>query len=372
MDFELTEEQRDIQRAAGEFAQGEFDNEEITELEHQMGFPNEIWRKASRLGFIGIHIPEAYSGQGLGFLENVLVTEEFCRKDSRIGAALSFADYGSEILWRHGTEEQKRKYLIPIVKGEYISTFAYEEPEGKGVEGYPLPTKGLRQGDNYSIHGLKRFVLNGATAGYYLVFCHGQGGLVILLESGKGGITFIPQDKMGMRLISTGELRLMDVSVPVDHLIGKEGEGLSILDSFLSESNVEISAQGLGIAQGAFERGLDYGKQREQFGRKLIQFQVLRHRLAEMATRLEMVRLFIYRAAWLMDMGKMDRKLCAMARVTSGDLVVDVVDQVLQMFGGYGYMTETEIEHFYRDAWFVDVFGGKSNLKDSIARWVIG
>ena len=129
MDFELSEEQKDVKKAAREFAEGEFDNDQASELELQSEFPTEVWKKACRLGFIGIHIPEEYGGQGLGSLENVLVLEEFCRKDSRIGSALGFADFGTEILWRHGSEEQKKVYLAPVAKGEYISTVAFDEPE---------------------------------------------------------------------------------------------------------------------------------------------------------------------------------------------------------------------------------------------------
>ena len=366
MDFELSEEQRDVKRAAREFAQGEFDNDRASELELQSEFPREIWKKACRLGFVGIHIPEEYGGQGLGALENVLVVEEFCRKDSRIGSALSFADFGSEILWRHGSEEQKKMYLTPVVRGECLSTVAFEEPE-------TLPTEGIKHGENILIRGVKRFVLNGGTARYYLVLFQADGkASIILTERDREGIEFIPQDKMGMRMISTGELRFKDISLPMDHLVGGEGKGLSILEDFLNLNHLELSAQGVGMAQGAFEMGLEYARQREQFGRKLIHFQVIRHRLAEMATRVEMVRLLVYKVAWLIDRGSLDSKLCGMARGSSGDLVVDVVDGVLQIFGGYGYMTETEIEHFYRDAWLVDVFGGKNRLKDSIAQRVIG
>jgi len=366
MDFELSEEQKDVRKAAREFAQGEFDNDQASELELRLEFPTEIWKKACRLGFIGIHIPEGYGGQGLGFLENVLVLEEFCRKDSRIGSALGFADFGTEILVRHGSEEQKKLYLAPVVKGEYLSTVAFNEPE-------TLRTQGVKQGKNVSIRGVKRFVLNGGKASYYLVPFQMDGKVsVILIKKDSQGIEFIPQDKMGMKMVSTGELQFKNVSVPMDHLVGGEGEGFSILEKFLGETQLRFAAQGLGIAQGAFDRGLDYGKQREQFSRKLVQFQIIRHRLAEMATRIEMVRLLAYKTAWLVDIGRMDPKLCAMARASSGDLVVDVVDEALQIYGGYGYMTETEIEHFYRDAWLIDIFGGKSNLKDSIARWVIG
>jgi alkylation response protein AidB-like acyl-CoA dehydrogenase len=366
MDFELSEEQEDVKKAAREFAQGEFDNDKASELELRLEFPTEVWKKACRLGFIGIHIPEEYGGQGLGFLENVLVAEEFCRRDSRIGGALGFADLGTEILKRHGSEEQKKLYLVPVVRGEYLSTVAFDEPE-------TFPTEGVEQGKDVLIHGVKRFVLNGGTAGYYLVpfQMHGKTS-IILIEKNRKSIEFIPQEKMGMKMVSTGELRFKDVSVPMDHLIGGEGKGFSILEDFLSETHLRFAAQGLGIAQGAFDRGLDYAKQREQFSRKLVQFQIIRHRLAEMATRIEIVRLFIYKVAWVVDRGRMDPKLCAMARVSAGDLVVEIVDGVLQIFGGYGYMTETEIEHFYRDAWLVDIYGGKSNLKDSIARWVIG
>ena len=366
MDFELSEEQKDVKKAAREFAQGEFDNDQASELELRLEFPTEIWKKACRLGFIGMHIQEEYGGQGLGFLENVLVIEDFCRKDSRIGSALGFADFGTEILCRYGSEEQKKLYLVPVVRGENLSTVAFNEPE-------TLPTEGIKQGKNVLIRGVKRFVLNGGKASYYLVPFQMDGKVsVILIEKDRQGIEFIPQDKMGMKMVSTGELQFKNVSVPMDHLIGGEEKDFYILENFISQSHLRLGAQGLGIAQGAFDRGLDYGKQREQFSRKLIQFQIIRHRLAEMATRIEMVRLLVYKAAWLIDIGRMDPKLCAMARASSGDLVVDVVDEALQIFGGYGYMTETEIEHFYRDAWLVDIFGGKSTLKDNIARWVIG
>ena len=366
MDFELNEEQKDVKKAAREFAQGEFDDDQASELELRLEFPAEIWKKACRLGFIGIHIPERYGGQGLGFLENVLVLEEFCRKDSRIGSALGFADFGTEILVRHGSEEQKKLYLAPVVRGEYLSTVAFNEPE-------TLPTQGVKKGKNVSIRGVKRFVLNGGKASYYLVPFQMDGDIsVILVEEDRQGIEFILQDKMGMKMVSTGELQFKNVSVPMNHLIGGEGKGFSILENFLSETHLRFAAQGLGIAQGAFDRGLEYGKQREQFSRKLVQFQIIRHRLAEMATRIEMVRLLAYKTAWLVDIGRMDPKLCAMVRCGASDLAVDVVDEALQIFGGYGYMTETEIEHFYRDAWLVDIFGGKSNLKDNIARWVIG
>ena len=366
MDFELSEEQKDVKKAAREFAQGEFDNDQASDLELNSKFPIEMWKKACHLGFMGVHIPEEYGGQGLGFLENVLVIEEFCRKDSRIGSALGLADFGIEILWKHASEEQKKFYLAPVVGGKYLSTLAFEEPE-------TLLTGGVRQHEKVLICGVKRFVLNGEAAGYYLVPFQIDGKVsIILIEKDREGIEFIPYDKMGMRLVSSGELRLKDVSVPADHLIGGEGTGFSILEDFFGLSYLKFGAQGLGMAQGAFERGLDYAKQRAQFGKKLVQFQVIRHRLAEMAMRIEMVRLLIYKAAWLVDVGRMDSKLCAMARAGSGNLVVDVVDEVLQIFGGYGYITETEIEHFYRDAWLVDIFGGKNNLKDCIARLVIG
>src|SRR5512136_672462 len=170
MDFELTQEQKDIQKAAREIIQGEYDKDKILEWEQTHTFPREIWKKACQLGFVGIHFPEEYGGQGYGVFENILIVEEFCRKDSGVGVALSLADFSSEVILRFGTPEQKKKYLIPVAKGESISAGAYTEPD-HGSDITVMFTTASKQGDSYVINGAKIFTTNGTTADFFVVLC---------------------------------------------------------------------------------------------------------------------------------------------------------------------------------------------------------
>ena len=170
MDFELAQEQKDIQKAAREFIQGEYDKDKILEWEQNHTFPKEIWKKACKLGFIGIHFPEEYGGQGYGVFENILIVEEFCRQDSGVGVALSLADFSSEVVLRFGTPEQKKKYLIPVAKGEFISAGAYTEPD-HGSDITFMSTTALKQGDSFVINGTKTFITNGSLADFFVVLC---------------------------------------------------------------------------------------------------------------------------------------------------------------------------------------------------------
>ncbi|MCK5553365.1 MAG: acyl-CoA/acyl-ACP dehydrogenase, partial [Deltaproteobacteria bacterium] len=251
MDFELTGEQKDIQRAAKEFAQGEFDRELALELERDHAFPKSIWKKACELGFIGLHFPEAYGGQGLGILENTLVVEEFCRQDSGIGIALSLADFSSEVILRFGSEAQKQKYLMPITKGKAISAGAYTEPD-HGSDITRLSTIAMRKGGEFVINGTKTFTTNGTLADHFVVLCQTnpeadppyRGMCTILVEKGIPGFDATELgDKMGIKMTSTAELSFSDVHVPVENLIGQENRGFYQVMEFFDESRIEIAAQ---------------------------------------------------------------------------------------------------------------------------------
>src|SRR4030042_1619874 len=309
MDFELTREQKDIQKAAREFIQGEYDKEKILEWEQTHTFPKEIWKKAAKLGFIGIHFPEEYGGQGYGVFENILIVEEFCRKDSGVGVALSLADFSSEVALRFGTPEQKKKNLIPVAKGEFISVCAYTEPD-HGSDITTMSTTALRQGDSFLINGTKTFITNGSLADFFIVLCQTdlnakppyQGQCTIIVEKGTKGLDATEiMPKMGIRMTSTAELSFSEVRVPLTNLLGEENKGFYQVLEFFDESRIEIASQALGIAQGAFDRALDYAKQREQFGRKIVDFQITQHKLADMATKIETARLLTYKAAWNFD-----------------------------------------------------------------------
>jgi alkylation response protein AidB-like acyl-CoA dehydrogenase len=381
MDYELTQEQKDTQRAAREFIQGQYDKEKILAWEETHTFPREIWKKACQLGFVGIHFPEEYGGQGYGVTENILIVEEFCRKDSGVGVALSLADFSSEVVLRFGTSEQKKKYLLPVARGEFISGGAYTEPD-HGSDITLMATTAARQGDFFVINGTKTFITNGGLADFFVVLCQTdpnmkppyRGQCTILVDKGAKGLEATEiTPKMGIRMTSTAELSFSDVRVPVSQLLGEENKGFYQVLDFFDESRIEIAAQALGIAEGAFDRTLDYVKQREQFGKKLVDFQITQHKLADMATKIEAARLLTYKAAWNYDQKRIDPKLTSMAKMFAARAAVEVADEAIQMHGGYGYITEYEVERFYRDAKITEIYEGTREIqKNTIASALIG
>ncbi|MBW1804770.1 MAG: acyl-CoA dehydrogenase family protein [Deltaproteobacteria bacterium] len=381
MDFQLSREQIEIQKAAREFGEGEFDREVALEHEKSHTFPSKIWKKACELGFTGIHYPESYGGQGYGILENILVVEEFCRQDSGIGIALSLADFASDIILRFGSEEQKKRYLLPITRGEAISCGGFTEPD-HGSDITFLNTSARKEGDEYVINGVKTFITNGTIGNFVLLLCQTdpeaeptyRGQSIIIVETDSRGFTATDVgEKMGLKMSPTGELSFNDVRVPASNLVGKENRGFYQTLEFFDESRIEIAAQALGIAQGAFDRAFAYTKERRQFGKKLAQFQVTQHKLADMATMIETARLIVYKAAWNYDQGRIDSKLTSMAKMYAGRVAVEVADEAIQLLGGYGYMLEYEVERFYRDARIMEIYEGTREIqKNTIASALLG
>jgi len=381
MDFELSKSQKEIQKAAREFAKGEFDKELALELDRKHQFPTKIWQKAANLGFIGVHFPEEFSGQGLGVLENILIAEEFCRQDSSIGCALILANFGSECILRFGSQELKAKFLPPVAEGKMLSAGAFTEPD-HGSDITFMNTSAVKDGDEWVINGSKIFITNGELAGFHCVLCqtdpHSEptyrGISLILVEADRPGVsaTDVGQ-KMGIHMMSTAEVVFKDVRVPVSNLIGEEGKGFYQVLEFFDESRILVAAQALGTAQGAYDRALAYVKQREQFGKKIAQFQVTQHKLADMATKIELARLITYKAAWNFDQGRIDPKLTSMAKMYAARSAVEVADEAIQLLGGYGYMAEYEVERFYRDAKITEIYEGTKEIqKNTIASAIIG
>jgi alkylation response protein AidB-like acyl-CoA dehydrogenase len=381
MDFELNTEQNSIQKAAREFATGEFDKEIALELERTHTFPSKIWKKACELGFMGIHFPEKYGGQEYGIFENVLVVEEFCRQDSGIGVAISLADFATEIILRRGNDKQKEKYLIPVTEGKAISSGGFTEPD-HGSDITLMNTTAIKQGDEYVINGVKTFITNGTIGDFVIVLCQTnedakptyRGQSVIIVEKGTPGYTTSDVgEKMGIKMTSTAELSFNNVRVPVSNLVGEENKGFYQVLEFFDESRIEIAAQALGIAQGAFDRALDYTKKRTQFGKKLAQFQVTQHKLADMAVKIDTARLIVYKAAWNYDRGKIDPKLTSIAKMYAARVAVEVTNEAVQLLGGYGYMLEYEVERFYRDARITEIYEGTREIqKNTIASALLG
>ncbi|MBW2176223.1 MAG: acyl-CoA dehydrogenase [Deltaproteobacteria bacterium] len=381
MEFELDRTQKEIQKAVRDFAKGEFDKELALELDRKHEFPKKIWQKAGNLGLIGVHYPEEYSGQGLGSIEDIIVIEELCRGDSTIGSAVALASFASELVLHYGSDELKQKYLPQVAEGKMLSAGAFTEPD-HGSDITAMDTTAVKDGDEWVVNGVKTFITNGGLAGFYSVLCQTdpdvqpsyRGLSVILVEADREGLSTVDVgEKMGISMMATSEVILKDVRVPAGNLIGEENKGFYHVLHFFDESRIQVAAQALGTAQGAYDRALSYVKQREQFGKKIAQFQVTQHKLADMATKIELSRLITYKAAWNFDQGRIDPKLTSMAKMYAARTAVEVADEAIQLLGGYGYMKEYEVERFYRDAKITEIYEGTKEIqKNTIASAIIG
>lgn len=402
MNYQLSKSQKEIQKAAREFAKGEFDKDLAMDYEKNGIFPEKIRTKAAELGFIGIHYPDQYDGGDLGVVENVIVADEFCTKNSSLGMGLILSGFGSEALLRFGSEELKNRFLPEIVEGNMLSGVAFSESASSAFipdhDLTAIQTTAEKDGDEWIVNGQKNAVINGGAAGFYIIICriasddgdhtgdnsddhsgdHSKGpskGIsMFLVEADRKGV--MPsnrRNKLGMRMTPTSDLTFENVRIPTSNLIGKEGQGLRQVRAFYDEIRILTAAMALGTARGAFTVAIDYVKQREQFGRKIGQFQVIRHKLADMAMELNQAELMTYSAATLFDLGKRDAGLFAMARLNVCRTALNVSSEAIQILGGYGYMTEYEVERAHRDAKALMLFAENTmQLKNTIAVNIIG
>jgi alkylation response protein AidB-like acyl-CoA dehydrogenase len=380
MDFGLTEEQKDIIKAARAFAEGEFP-EIARECDQKEEFPRHLWKRACQLGFVGVFIGEEHGGPGLGYLEHCLINEEFWRVDPGIGLSILAATFGSEMIQLFGTENQKKTLLPPLVKGEAITGTAITEPDA-GSDVASVTTRAVPVEGEYIMNGTKTFTTNGTIAHYIQVFCltnpeaesrHHRHS-VITVETDRQGFEATPlKNKLGIRASETAELTFTDVRVPRENLVGREGNGFHQFMVFFDHTRPHIAAQAVGLAQGAMEKAINHITKRRQFGKSLASFQATRFKVAEMATLIEAARNLYYRSAWLLDQGKPNSKLIAMAKWYSGEIAVRVADEALQLHGGYGYMGDYDIERFYRDAKILEIYEGTKEIeKLIIARSILG
>jgi acyl-CoA dehydrogenase len=359
MDFHLNTEQIDIQKAASEFAKGEFDPDAALDYDLKQQFPLTIWENACELGFIGVHFPEEYGGQELGLLENALIVEAFCRQDSGIGMALALSDFGSEMIVRKGNEDQKRKILPFVAQGKGIVTIAFLEEEYFLA---PFATTAKIDENECVINGMKFFVTLANMADYIIVVCQTgldspQAQTVILLKRDMDGIEVSSMgEKVGMRMVPVDQVAFADARVPVENIVGQEDTGYFQLRDYFNEMRIKTGAMGIGIAQGGLDKALEYSKKREQFSRPIASFGAIRNKLADMYMDVEMARLITYKAAWSFDQERPDLRAILMAKMISSQTAYTTTYNAVQIHGGYGYMTEGHIEHFYRDAKVLDLF----------------
>jgi len=366
--------QKDIQKAAREFAQGEFDPDLALDLDQSGKFPDSLWKKAAQLGFIGIHYPEEFGGQGLGLFESLLAIEAFCKVDSGIGSALGLVDIGAEVILKFGSKEQKERFLIPLTKGTKRMSIAFAESEDR-QDFSSISTLSERRGNDYVLHGEKRFVLNASLADWFMTLSKEskEGWLTLMVDRQQEGIVIHPLEKVGLKMIPFGDLNFRDVRVSLDNQIGNAGEGMAHVHHCHQVMGLRSAAQALGTAQGAFDRAIGHAKQRQQFGKRLSQFQAIRHKLADMAVDIEVAGWLTYKSAIEYDQEKLEPGFFSITQLEVGKRLARVVDEALQIFGGYGYIAEQAIEHYFRDAWTIRAeLDTEEEHKDIIAEILLG
>ncbi|HNZ59350.1 MAG TPA: acyl-CoA dehydrogenase family protein [Syntrophorhabdaceae bacterium] len=371
--MELTTEQKDIAKAAREFAEKEF-RDRAKEFDEKEEFDLSIWKRACENGFIGVFLEEGFGGAGLGFLEHCIITEEFWRVDPGCGQALVSCSFGSEMIQAFGSESQKNDILPRIPSGEIIIGTAITEPDA-GSDVSLVKTKAEKRGDRYIINGTKMFVTNGCIADYLLVYAvtnpeesnvHKRCSVILVKTDSPGFEALKIHGKLGIRASNTAEVSFSNVEVPVKNLVGQEKRGFYQLMDFFNKTRNHVAAEGVGIAQGALEMAISHVKKRKAFGGYLSRLQGVQFKIAEMATRIEAARCLYWRSAYLLDNGKLDPALVSMAKWYAGEIAVYVVNEALQLHGGYGYIAEYDIQRFYRDAKIVEIYEGSKEVEKTI------
>ncbi|MCX7848465.1 MAG: acyl-CoA dehydrogenase family protein [bacterium] len=364
MDFEFSEELKMLREMAYKFAVAEFTPVSRECDEHEKYTP-EIRRKAAANGLVGAWVPEAYGGAGAGILGNAIITEELSRVDMGIGLNVVAATFGCEAIYQYGTEEQKRTYLPPVCAGEKVSAGAFTEPNaGTDVAGYK--TRAVKDGDYYVINGNKMFITNGTVCDFMVAQCitnpeekrHSSFSLIIVPADAPGVTRNKIRGKMGIRASDTAEIAFEDVRVPRENLVGKEGRGFIQLMHFFDTTRVMVAGQGIGLSVACLETCIKYCKERTAFGAPLGSFQLTQKKLTEMAIMIEALRGLVYKSAWLIDQGRPDYTLAAMAKFFSGQTAVFCANAAVELHGGYGYIDEYAVQKWYRDAKILELYEG--------------
>jgi butyryl-CoA dehydrogenase len=369
MKLELNEQQKMIRNMVREFAEKEV-APLAAELDKSGEYPTKTLEKMAKLGLLGIIIPQQYSGAGLDTISYATVVEEISRKCASTGVITSV--HNSLAAWpimKYGTEEQKKKYLPILAKGEKIGAFAGTEPNA-GSDLGAMKTAAVLKGNHYVINGDKTFITSGPKAGIIILFAvtdknAGAKGLsaFIVESSFKGFKVGSIFEKLGINASQTSELLFENMEVPKENLLGKEGEGFKIALSTLDGGRIGIAAQAVGIAQAALDESITYSKQREQFGKPLAKFQAIQWMIADMATRIQAARYLVYHAAYTKDTGERFSKEAAMAKLFASETAMDAVIKAVQIHGGYGYTKEYTVERLFRDAKITEIYEGTSEVQ---------
>ncbi|MCL6576581.1 acyl-CoA dehydrogenase [Kyrpidia sp.] len=379
MNLLLTEEQREIRDAVRRFAE-EVIRPRAPQIDEEDRFPRDIIQKMADLGFLGIPIPEEWGGVGADFVSYVLAIEEVAKVSAAVAVILAVhTSLGALAVLYHGSEDQKDKYLRGLASGRLLGAFALTEPQA-GSDAASLQTRARREPGGYRIDGRKVFITNGGEADLYLVFANlnpeaGRRGITaFLVEADNQGLIIGKKErKMGLNGSATTELIFEDCRVPDSARLGGEGEGYRVAMSLLDGGRIGIAAQALGIAEGALELARAYVKERQQFGRRIGDFQGVQFILADRAAEIEAARLMVYRAATMRAKGLPCAKEAAMAKLYASDTAMRVTVDAVQLHGGYGYIKDYAVERYMRDAKVTQIYEGTNQIQRMVvAKHVLG
>jgi len=367
--IELIDEQQMIRDVARDFAQNEI-KPIAGELDREGRFPTDLVKKLGELGFMGIFVPQNYGGSGMDTFSCVLALEEICKACASTGVIMSVNNsLVCEPILRFGTEEQKKKYLSPLAKGEKLGCFSLSEPAA-GSDAGSIRTTAIRKGDYYIINGTKNWVTNGPEADIIVLFTSvdlskkHRGITAFIVEKETPGIIVgKKEDKLGIKASGTSQLIFEGCRVPAQNRLGEEGEGFKIAMQTLDGGRIGIATQAVGIAQAAFEEAVRYSRERESFGKQISKFQAIQFMLADMATRIEAARLLVWQAARMKDRKMKFTKQSAMAKVFAAETAMWVTTKAIQIHGGYGYTTDYPVERHFRDAKITEIYEGTSEIQ---------
>jgi alkylation response protein AidB-like acyl-CoA dehydrogenase len=369
MEFSFSEELLEIKRIVREFAEKEI-RPHVMEWDEKQIFPIDVLKKLGQLGFLGVLIPTEYGGAGLGYTEYVTIVEELSRVDGSIG--ISVAAHNSLCtghIYTCGTEDQRRRFVGPLAKGEMIGAWSLTEPEA-GSDAGGTQTVARLDGDHWILNGQKTFTTHGNYGDICVAMAVtdksvGHHGIsAFILEKGMPG--FFPgkkENKLGLRASDTSTVVFEDCRLPKENLLGEPGEGFIDALKILDGGRISIAALAVGMAQGAYEAALHYAKQRKQFGRPIAEFQAIQFKLADMATEIDAARLLTHRAAWMKEQGMQTTAYASMAKLYAGEVAVRVANECVQVHGGYGFIKEYPAEKFYRDVKLCTIGEGTSEIQ---------
>jgi alkylation response protein AidB-like acyl-CoA dehydrogenase len=378
MDFELSADQLAIRALAHELADAEIaPNAADWDREHR--FPDELIPKLAELGLMGVCVPEEYGGAGADFLSYILVLEELSRADAGVGVTVAVHTSAATLpLLTFGTDEQRDRFVPPLARGEQLGAFALTEP-GSGSDAGSLRTTAIPDGDGWVLSGSKQWITNGSRAGTFVLFARtdpataGARGVSCFVVDAEHVRITREEEKLGLNSSTTSDLVLEGARVGRDRLLHEEGRGFRVAMATLDGGRIGIAAQALGIAQAAYDVARVYAIEREQFGRRIGDFQAIQWKLADMATEIDAARLLTYRAAWLKQEGRPHAAEGAKAKLFASEMARRQTAEAIQILGGYGYTREFPVERYYRDAKITEIYEGTSEIQRLvIARSILG